>query len=177
MNEPQSRPNEPTSLHDKIRHVLTEARMVLPGAQALLGFQFVTLLMGDFDRLPASSKYVHLASLLSIALSTILLMTPAAHHRVVEKGENTEAFHRFASRFVLAALIPLALGVCGDFFVVARKATGSLAISFSVTASLFCVFFGLWFGLTLHRRIRMRKSALQVEPWVSLDQDSRQGER
>ena len=27
----------------KVRHVLTEARMILPGAQALLGFQFVTL--------------------------------------------------------------------------------------------------------------------------------------
>jgi hypothetical protein len=31
-----------TDVHDKIRHALTEARVVLPGAQALLGFQLAT---------------------------------------------------------------------------------------------------------------------------------------
>jgi len=31
-----------TKLKDKIKLVLTEARVVLPGAQALLGFQLIT---------------------------------------------------------------------------------------------------------------------------------------
>ena len=46
----------PTRLEDKIDQALTEARVVLPGAQALLGFQLVTMFMDSYDKLPASSK-------------------------------------------------------------------------------------------------------------------------
>ncbi|MDT4895134.1 MAG: hypothetical protein QOH25_211 [Acidobacteriota bacterium] len=141
---------------DKIRHVLTECRVVLPGAQALLGFQFVTTLMEAFEKLPSSSKYVHLASLALVALSTVLLMTPAAYHRIVERGEETKHFHRFASRILVAAMIPLALGVSGDLFVVVRKVTESTtsAAASAIVSLLF--FYGLWFGFTLYRRNRLR---------------------
>ena len=55
---------QPTQLKDKIREVLTEARVVLPGAQALLGFQFIAILMESFDRQPKwLHPYTHLASL------------------------------------------------------------------------------------------------------------------
>lgn len=37
-----------------MEEVLTECRMVLPGAQALLGFQLAIVLMEAFDRLPVS---------------------------------------------------------------------------------------------------------------------------
>jgi hypothetical protein len=77
-----------TRIKDKIKHVLTEARVVLPGAQTLLGFQFSIFLMEGFDKLPASSRYVHFASLTMVALSIVLLMTPAAYHRIVERGNG-----------------------------------------------------------------------------------------
>jgi hypothetical protein len=38
-----------TSLHTKIEQMLTEARVILPGVQALLGFQFVVMLTKAFD--------------------------------------------------------------------------------------------------------------------------------
>jgi hypothetical protein len=47
-----------TSLKDRIAQVLVEARVVLPGVQALLGFQFVTILTETFDSLPAASQYL-----------------------------------------------------------------------------------------------------------------------
>jgi hypothetical protein len=68
------------TIKDRIDHVLTEARTILPGAQALLGFQLITMLSEAFERLPLSSRYIHFSSLLSIALSTVLLLTPAAYH-------------------------------------------------------------------------------------------------
>jgi DMSO reductase anchor subunit len=139
-------------LNDKIVQVLTEARVVLPGAQALIGFQFVAILMESFERLPNVSKYVHLASLALIALTIILLMTPAAYHRIVERGEDTEHFHRFASKMVIASLVPLALGLCGDFYVVVEKVTESQLVSVVSTLVVLAVFWELWFGLTLYRR-------------------------
>jgi hypothetical protein len=153
-SEKQGSQSGGTKVKDKIKHVLTEARMVLPGAQALLGFQLATVLMQAFESLPQSSKYVHLASLCLVGLSIILLMTPAAYHRMVEQGEETEHFHRFSSRVLLAAMIPLALGIAGDLFVVVRKTTGSTELALAVSAIMTALFYGFWFGFTAYRRMR-----------------------
>ncbi|MDX6694191.1 MAG: hypothetical protein QOF02_1794 [Blastocatellia bacterium] len=149
---------EGTKLTDKIRHVLTEARVVLPGAQALLGFQFITTLTEAFEKLPLSSRYAHLLSLLLVALSIVLLMTPAAYHRIVERGEETEHFHRFASRVLIAAMLPLPLGVTGDFFVVVRKVTSSTTAAALAAALMLIFFYGFWFGYTIYRRRSSRPS-------------------
>jgi hypothetical protein len=144
--------NGGTKITDKIRHVLTEARVVLPGAQTLLGFQFVVFLMESFDKLPDSSKYLHFAALALVALSIVLLMTPAAYHRIAERGEETEHFHRFAGRMLLAAMAPLALGLSIDFFIVARKVIESTALAAALALAMLVLFYGLWFGFTAYRR-------------------------
>lgn len=141
-----------TPLADKIEHVLTECRVVLPGVQALLGFQFATTLMEGFEKLPALSKQIHLVSLGCIALSMVLLVTPAAFHRIVEEGEETERFHRFATVMLLAALVPLALGMSGELFVVTDKLMDSPGTAaFAAMAAVF-LFGGAWFGLTFYIR-------------------------
>ncbi|MCE9672603.1 DUF6328 family protein [Myxococcus stipitatus] len=143
-----------TELKDRIQHVLTEARVILPGVQALLGFQFTTVLMPAFEKLPASSRYVHLAALVMMTVSILFLLAPAAYHRMVEHGEDTERFHRFASRMILAATVTLALGLAGDFFIIVRKVTGSLGWALGATAVFLLCAYGLWFGFTLARRAR-----------------------
>jgi len=152
-----------SKLKDKIKHVLTECRVVLPGAQTLLGFQFITTLTEAFERLPQSSKDVHLLSLALVAVSIVLLMTPAAYHRIVERGEETEHFHRFASRILIAAMIPLGLGVCGDFFVVVRKVTESGRFAFVASLCVLLFFFTMWFGLTIYRRNQERSGQKAAE--------------
>lgn len=141
-----------TKLQAKIEQVLTEIRVVLPGAQALLGFQFAALLVEGFEKLPQASKYVHFISLSLIALAIIFMMTPAAYHRLVERGEETEHFHRFASRMLLASMLPLALGITGDFYVVAQKITQSDGLSIGLSALALLIFYGFWFGFTLYIR-------------------------
>lgn len=143
---------EKKKLTDKIKHVLTECRVVLPGSQALLGFQFICVLTESFDRLPPLSKYIHLASLGLNALAIVLLITPAAYHRLVEEGEETEHFHRFASKMLIAALVPLALALAGDVYVVVQKVSDSQLLSVVSALVVLAVFWELWFGLTLYRR-------------------------
>ncbi|MCU1279999.1 MAG: hypothetical protein JWM53_3545 [bacterium] len=156
--KPRRRPMKPrqqdgsADVKDKIRHALTEARVVLPGAQALLGFQFATTLLEGFDKLPAALKWIHFASLTCTAVAIVLLITPAAWHRLVEHGEQNERFHGFASAMVVAALVPLALAISGDFGVVAYKLTRSPALAGGLGAAALVLFSSLWFGLTLARR-------------------------
>jgi hypothetical protein len=83
-------------------------------------------------------------------------MTPAAYHRIVERGEETEHFHGFAGRMVVASLVPLALGVGGALYVVVQKVTGSLLVSVVAAVVALAVFYEFWFGITIYRRIQRR---------------------
>jgi hypothetical protein len=155
-----------TTTEQKIQHALTEARVVLPGAQALLGFQFVAVLLGGFATLPMSSRYVHVASLTLVTLSTILLMTPAAYHRIVERGEATEHFFRLASATVLWSLIPLGLGTCADFFILARQISGSLILASAATVAILICFMACGLGsLSISEKPAMRRNHLELRDY------------
>src|SRR4051812_29433464 len=53
----------PTPLSTKVDQLLTEARVVIPGAQALLGFQFAVTHTRAFEQLPAFVKLAHVGAL------------------------------------------------------------------------------------------------------------------
>jgi hypothetical protein len=147
-----------TNLETKIKLVLTEARVVLPGAQALLGFQFTAMLTDQFPKLPRESQLVHLGSLVAIAASIVLLMAPAAFHRIVERGEDTERVRDFSSVTMLWAMVPLALGIAGDFYVVVSKILDSTTIGVVLAGACLVFFYGLWFGLSFAVRARDERS-------------------
>ena len=144
-------PDEKTPLKNKIEQVLTEGRVVLPGTQALLGFQLITFFSDGFEKLTRPLQITHFAALGLVAISAILLMTPPAYHRLVEHGEDTEHFHRIASIFVVSAMIPLAFGIATDFFVVVKKITDSDAFAWSFAGGTLALFFGFWFAYPLLR--------------------------
>jgi hypothetical protein len=146
--------HESTDLKTKIQQLLTEARVALPGAQALFGFQFTIFLTEAFERLPRTSKLLHLGSFGLVGFAIILLLTPAAYHRMVERGEETEHFHRLGSQLLVAALIPLGLGASTDFYVVLLKVLHSQALAIGGAGLALATMFGLWFGLTLIHRMR-----------------------
>jgi uncharacterized protein DUF6328 len=146
-----------TPLHDKIRQVLTEARVIIPGNQALLGFQFAIILQAGFRELAPWLKWIHLASLSLIALSTVLLLTPAAYHRIVEQGEETEHFYRVAHIMVVSSLPPLAVGICGDFVLVVYELTETRSAALVAAGLMLSIFGVLWFGYPWFRRNRAER--------------------
>src|SRR5260370_34389891 len=106
-----------TPLHVKIEQLLTEARVGLPGAQALFGVQLAIMLTRAFEQLPKASIGVHAASLFLVVLAVIMLMAPAPYHRIVYAGEDTEDMYRVGSALVIAATLPLGLVLAGDVYV------------------------------------------------------------
>jgi uncharacterized protein DUF6328 len=150
-------PEEPhTPIDVRVEHMLTESRVLLPGAQALFGFQLTVLLTVAFDKLAESSKLAHAFALCSIAVAIILLMAPAALHRITFGGRNTERFHRMGSGFVVAAAVPLALGIGADIYVAVAKAVGSAPIGAAVACALAALLAALWFVQPLalrHKRL------------------------
>ena len=70
----QAKTEKPTPLPAKIDQMLTEARVILPGAQALLGFQLTVTLTRAFEQLPEQVKLLHATSLCCVGFAVILLM-------------------------------------------------------------------------------------------------------
>jgi hypothetical protein len=136
-----------TDVHAKIEQMLTEARVILPGAQALLGFQFVVTMNKTFSQLTAGDQHIHFAALFSVALSVLLLITPAAVHRMTFDGLDVPRFHRIGSLIVTLALVPLALGLSGDFYLAASRMIDSRSVAAAGAITVFAVMMGLWYAV------------------------------
>jgi hypothetical protein len=136
--------NASTPLDVRVEQMLTEARVMLPGAQALLGFQLAILLTQGFENLPEPAKIVHTLALCCVALTVILLMTPASVHRIGYGGENTERFLRLGSGLVIAAAVPLAAGIAGDLYVAVTKALAWPQAGALVAAATATLLAGIW---------------------------------
>lgn len=158
--EQQAGRRETTPLHARIEQMLTEARVILPGAQALLGFQLVIVLTAAFEKLPESSRILHGLALLAITLSVTLLMTPAALHRIVWAGEDTEAVLRTGGPITIAALFPLALGMSTDAYVVFARITERPALAGVIAGAVLGCLLAMWFMWPLALRASQRPRAI-----------------
>jgi hypothetical protein len=150
-----------TPLETRIEQLLTEARVIIPGAQALFGFQFIAMLTTGFDRLPQTVKLVHAAALCLIVVNVILLMTPAALHRLSFNGEDSETFLRMGSAFVICAPLFLAAGIAAEVYVVLQKAfeNESWAVAGGVVSFLALLMF--WYAVPLTLRVTMMRRSPQ----------------
>jgi hypothetical protein len=134
-----------TPIKEKIKTMGTEVRVILPGAQALLGFQFAAFLSDAFGRLSDAAKFVHFASLTSMAIAVILLMAPAAYHRIATGGEDTRDVDIFGSWAMLVAMVFLGLSMTGDFYVMLGMVTGSEGLAITCAVAALVAAFALWF--------------------------------
>jgi len=157
---PQDDPDTPIDV--RVEQMLTEARVLLPGAQALLGFQLAVILNEAFGQLPQSSKLVHVAALCCISLAIILLMAPASFHRISFQGQNTESFLRLGSGLILTAAVPLGLGITGDIYVAVTKALEQPAIGIAVALIALLVLVALWLISPLMLRSKRSGSWLRA---------------
>jgi Family of unknown function (DUF6328) len=135
------------TLEEEATHVTDEARMLLPGIQALLGFQLIAVFNQRFVSFSAFQQLLHLASLLCIALAMTLIMATAAYHRQAERGRVSRRFVNLASRLLTIALLPFAVGVCIDVYLVSVLILQNIQASVTIGAAAFVVIVGLWFGL------------------------------
>ena len=145
-----------TPLSAKVEQMLTEARVIIPGAQALLGLQLTVTLTRAFEQLPFESKLAHATALCCIALSVILLMAPAALHRISFGGEDSADFLKIGSVFIIAAPLPLALGIALDTFVATARALESNLAAASIAGTgdeTVIVLTLLWYAYPVWRRV------------------------
>jgi 4-amino-4-deoxy-L-arabinose transferase-like glycosyltransferase len=139
---------EQVKLDSAAAHLLEECRMVLPGIQALFGFQLIAIFNQGFDeKLSAGEQQLHFIALFLVAVAAGLVMAPAAIHRQTQQREVSERFIWLSSMLVLFSMLPLALGLSLDVYLIARVVFESARVATAFAAALFLILMALWFAL------------------------------
>jgi hypothetical protein len=143
---------EDESLQQQAQQAIEEARMVLPGIQALFGFQLIAIFNNRFQDLTLYEQYLHFSSLLMVALAIALIMTPAAYHRIVERGTVSHFFIHLASRLIASAMIPLMFAIALEVLLLGRLILGRGWTSLAAAGGTLAIFGFFWFLYPLFKR-------------------------
>jgi hypothetical protein len=149
---------EQLPLDSAATHILEECRMVLPGIQALFGFQLIAVFNEGFARrLSSNEQQLHFLSILLVVASIALVMAPAALHRQAEPRTVSERFLHVASRLLLWGMIPLAVGISLEVYLVGRLILDDGTLATAVAAGAFVLFLLFWLGLPLRERRKWKE--------------------
>jgi uncharacterized membrane protein len=150
-----SRRKETLSLAEAVTHLLEECRMVLPGVQALFGFQLIAVFNTTFrERLTPTEQTIHLVAIGLVAMSVALVMAPAAYHRQTNPEEATESFIELATYLLLGSMFPLMIGITLDFYLIARLIVENNLLCLLLSIALLIWFVIFWFVLPQLKKLR-----------------------
>lgn len=148
--------SETETLQQELNSILEECRILLPGMQALFGFQTIAVFNQRFEALTAVGSAAHLLSLAMVAVAIALGMAPAAFHRIAEPGRASRRLVALSSRCICGAMLMLMLAFALEMFVVFSLATGRQDFGASVAAFIFLILGAAWFALPYIVRRRWR---------------------
>jgi Na+/melibiose symporter-like transporter len=133
--------------------LLEEHRVVMPGAQVLFTFLLILPFQNRFGQVTQAQEYVYFAGFACASIAIVLLITPAASHRIRWRQQDKEALLRYSTKTSISALVFLALAMSASVFLVADFLFESAvtAVSTVVVGVLFSWF---WFARPLLRRLR-----------------------
>ena len=133
-------------LEQEATYVLEEARMVIPGIQALFGFQLIAVFNSTFDdKLGSFHKILHFGAILLTVIAMTFLMGPATYHRSAEPRQVSRRFATLAGYFVEIGMFFLSVSISLDVFLVGQIILEQMTISITIAIAVFFLFSFLWF--------------------------------
>jgi hypothetical protein len=143
------------SLEEEARHILEECRIVVPGVQALIGFQMVAVFNDAFyKRLAPWHWNLHIGAICLVVMAMVMLMTPPAYHRIAEPGSVSFRFLRISTELLCWAMSFLRLGLVIEVFIVASALGFFWQSALLIAGSLFLVSWVFWTGLPRYMKRR-----------------------
>jgi len=139
---------EQLSLDSAATHILEECRMVLPGIQALFGFQLIAVFNQGFAAtLSETEQQMHFASIIFTVVAIGLVMAPAALHRRIDPLAVTERFIHTSSKLLLLSMLPLAISISMEVYLIGRVILFSTSLAMVFAVFVFIFFLIVWIAL------------------------------
>jgi Family of unknown function (DUF6328) len=138
--------------------LLNELRIAGTGVQVMFGFLLIVPFNSGWRRVSPFGHTVYYATLLCVAASCILLITPSVHHRILFRQGEKEYIVRTANRVAIVATVFLALGFIGILVLISDVVVAH-EIGTVLVGAVAAIGIGvLWFGVPLARlRTQRRK--------------------
>ena len=135
--------------------VLDESRMILPGIQALFGFQLIVIFNDTFTKkLSVFEQRLHLLAIALVVLTTVIIMTQAMFHRQTGLQEVQEEFIQVATKLLLISMFPIMASVCLEFYLICRVILNNIPLSILFALAMFSFFLILWILLPRSETLR-----------------------
>jgi hypothetical protein len=80
-----------TQLKDKIQDALDEGRMLVLGAEILIGFEFTATFQEGFRKPSSRSQNLNVIALTLMLFTLVLLISPSSFHQLAERGTESQA--------------------------------------------------------------------------------------
>ena len=136
--------------------MLSEMRILLPGAQMLSAFLIILPFNEGFAKIVHMEKLLFLATFFLSLTSLVLLSAPAIQHRLMRPLNNRARFKRIATRQIVAGAFSLAVAlVLGTDLVISEVFGPVVGVAMSVIMALLiiCVWWVMPSWLKRHDRV------------------------
>ena len=127
--------------------------MVLPGIQALFGFQLIAVFNEGFaEKLSSGEQLLHLGAIVLVVIAIGLVMAPAALHRQSQPQSVSERFMWLTSKLLVASMFPLAVALCIEIYLISGVIIGKNGPGLVIALGALAMFFFLWIFLPRRER-------------------------
>jgi hypothetical protein len=133
--------------------LLNELRVALPGVQFLFAFLLIVPFQQTRDELSDFQRDVYFVALLAAAVATVLLIAPAAQHRILFRQKDKEKLLRRSNRYAVAGLVVLGLAICTALLLVV-DVLFSLALGWIAAGAVAVMLAVAWVAVPFWRRSR-----------------------
>jgi hypothetical protein len=144
---------EKEELDKRAQNAIEEARMVLPGIQALFGFQLIAVFNQRFPQMPAGQQLLHYTALVLVAVAIGLIMAPAAYHRIVEQHSVSRFFIQLTSVMIATSMLPLLTAISLEIYILGHLVLDNDQASFWIAVATAAFLATLWYVFPFTARL------------------------
>lgn len=131
--------------------MLSEMRILLPGAQMLSAFLVILPFNSGFAQIVHVEKLLFLATFVFSLASLVLLSAPAIQHRLLRPLKDRARFKRIATRQIVAGAFALAIALVLGTDLVISEVFGA-AIGLLVAALMALLILAAWWLMPVYLR-------------------------
>jgi hypothetical protein len=124
--------------------LLSELRILLPGAQMLVAFLIILPFNSGFSQIQRGEKLIYLATFLCSVCSLILFAAPAAQHRLQRPLRDRVRFKETATRLIVVGLVPLSLAIILATHLVIAQVLAERWVAWTAAAVVTVLIAGIW---------------------------------
>ncbi len=142
--------------------LLNELRVAATGIQVLFAFLLIVPFNNRFAKVTGFERTIYVVTLCCIGVSTILLIAPSVHHRILFRHGQKLFLVESGTRLLIVASVFLCAGLTGILLLVGSFVLGvGWGIAIAAAAALLTV--GLWYVAPVRRSRGASRQSVELE--------------